>query len=527
MHLLSDPGYDLTYADVFLVPSRSQAASRFDVDLSADDGTGSSTPLVSANMTAVTGRRMVETMARRGGLGVLPQDVPTEVITGVTEWVKSRHPVLETALKVTADDTVLDVLHLLDKRSHGAVCVLDESGALAGVVTAADGEGVDRFSSVGSVMRMPQVQFTAEELFGDETRSSRAMTGAPLLSGTGSESSEAIEGGERGGANDAVGSASALEPAFAAMEAAGTDYAPVTSSSGELLGVLTRAGALRSTIYTPNLDASGRLKVAAAVGINGNVRAKAQALLEAGVDVLVVDTAHGHQEKMLQALAEVRAAVASTQLVVPVVAGNVVTADGTRELAEAGADIVKVGVGPGAMCTTRMMTAVGRPQFSAVLECAAAAREIGAHVWADGGVRYPRDIALALAAGASQVMIGSWFAGTYESPGDLLTAADGRRYKESYGMASARAVQHRTAAESAFTRARKAMFEEGISTSTMFLDPDRPGVEDLMDSITAGVRSSFTYAGARTQAEFRQRAVAGVQSASGYEEGKPLPSSWL
>ena len=493
MQLISDPGYDLTYADVFLVPSRSEAASRFEVDLSCDDGTGSSTPLVAANMTAVTGRRMVETLARRGGLGVLPQDVPTEIIREVTAWVKDRHPVLETPLKVTGADTVLDVLHLLDKRNHGAVCVLDESGQLAGVMTAADGEGVDRFSSVASVMRMPQVQFTAADLFNND--------------------------------DDAAHTAS-LEPAFAGMEAAGTNYAPVTTGSGELLGVLTRAGALRSTIYSPNLDAAGRLKVGAAVGINGDVQAKAEALLEAGVDVLVVDTAHGHQQKMLDALAAVRAAVEASSLVVPVVAGNVVTADGTRELVAAGADIVKVGVGPGAMCTTRMMTAVGRPQFSAVLECAEAARDLGAHVWADGGVRYPRDIALALAAGASAVMIGSWFAGTFESPGDLLTAADGRRYKESYGMASARAVQLRTSSESAFARARKGMFEEGISTSSMFLDPANPGVEDLIDSITAGLRSSFTYAGARSQAEFRQRAVAGVQSAAGYEEGKPVPSGW-
>ncbi|WP_300343990.1 GuaB1 family IMP dehydrogenase-related protein [Nesterenkonia sp.] len=486
MHLTHEPGHDLTYADVFLIPSRSSAASRFDVDLSAEDGTGCTTPLVAANMTAVTGRRMVETMARRGGLGVLPQDVPVEVIRDVTAWVKSRHTVLETPLKVSAADTVLDVLHLLDKRNHDAVCVIDDDARLAGVVTAADGQGVDRFSSVASVMRMPQVQFTAEDVDG----------------------------------------AAGLERAFESMEASGTDYAPVTDDAGTLLGVLTRAGALRSTIYSANTDAEGRLKVAAAVGINGDVRGKAEALLEAGVDVLVVDTAHGHQEKMLQALAAVRSAVASTGLVVPVVAGNVVTADGTRELIETGADIVKVGVGPGAMCTTRMMTAVGRPQFSAVLECAEAARDMGRHVWADGGVRYPRDIALALAAGASQVMVGSWFAGTYESPGDLLTAADGRRYKESYGMASSRAVQHRTAAESAFSRARKGLFEEGISTSTMFLDPARPGVEDLIDSIAAGVRSAFTYAGARTQAEFRQRAVVGVQSAAGYEEGKPLGSSW-
>jgi IMP dehydrogenase len=206
----------------------------------------------------------------------------------------------------------------------------------------------------------------------------------------------------------------------------------------------------------------------------------------------------------------------------PIVAGNVVSATGVVDLLEAGADIVKVGVGPGAMCTTRMMTGVGRPQFSAVLECARAASERGKHVWADGGVRHPRDVALALAAGASSVMIGSWFAGTYESPGDLRIAADGRAYKESYGMASARAVANRTAADSPFDRARKALFEEGISTGRMFLDPERPGVEDLIDSIVAGVRSSFTYAGARTISEFADRALVGVQSAAGFAEGQPL-----
>ncbi|MDD9205186.1 IMP dehydrogenase, partial [Georgenia sp. 10Sc9-8] len=196
------------------------------------------------------------------------------------------------------------------------------------------------------------------------------------------------------------------------------------------------------------------------------------------------------------------------------------------DLVGAGADIVKVGVGPGAMCTTRMMTAVGRPQFSAVLECAAAARELGAHVWADGGVRHPRDVALALAAGASQVMIGSWFAGTHESPGDLHEDGSGRRYKESFGMASARAVAARTVGGSPFERARKGLYEEGISSSRMYLDPARPGVEDLIDEITSGLRSSCTYAGARTLAEFAERAVVGIQSAAGYEEGRPLPAGW-
>ncbi|HEY7042833.1 MAG TPA: IMP dehydrogenase, partial [Nocardioidaceae bacterium] len=210
----------------------------------------------------------------------------------------------------------------------------------------------------------------------------------------------------------------------------------------------------------------------------------------------------------------------------PVVAGNVVSAAGAHELVKAGADVVKVGVGPGAMCTTRMMTGVGRPQFSAVLDCASAAADSGATVWADGGVKYPRDVALGLAAGASSVMIGSWFAGTYESAGDLASDADGRLYKVSFGMASARAVRQRTREQSAFDRARSALFEEGISSSRMYLDPARPGVEDLIDMIVAGVRSAFTYAGASTIEEFHERAVVGVQSAAGYEEGRPRPTSW-
>jgi len=147
-------------------------------------------------------------------------------------------------------------------------------------------------------------------------------------------------------------------------------------------------------------------------------------------------------------------------------------------------------------------------------------------VWADGGVRHPRDVALALAAGASSVMIGSWFAGTHESPGDLMHDADGRPFKVSFGMASARAVANRTATESSYDRARKGLYEEGISSSRMYLDPERPGVEDLLDSITAGLRSACTYAGARTLAEFHERAVVGVQSAAGYEEGRPLPAGW-
>jgi IMP dehydrogenase len=299
-------------------------------------------------------------------------------------------------------------------------------------------------------------------------------------------------------------------------------FAPVVADDGTLLGCMTRKGALRSTLYKPAFGRDGRFLVSVAVGINGDPGKRAKALVGMGVDVLVIDTAHGHQARMLKAVEEVRRAAPDAR----VVAGNVVTERATRDLIEAGVDIVKVGVGPGAMCTTRMMTGVGRPQFSAVLECSTEARRLGKHVWADGGVRHPRDVALALAAGASNVMFGSWLAGTYESAADTLRDTEGRLYKESFGMASNRAVRNRTSNESAFERARKELFEEGISTSRMYLDNERPGVEDIVDQIVAGVRSSCTYAGAASIEEFRERAVVGIQSSAGYDEGRPQGTSW-
>jgi IMP dehydrogenase len=469
------PATDLTYADVFMVPGHSTVGSRLEVDLTTPDRVGTTIPVVVANMTAISGRRMAETMARRGGLAVLPQDIPVDVVAEVVSWVHDRHPVYDTAITLGPTSTVGEALSLMTKRAHGIVVVV-EDGAVVGVVTDGACRGVDRFSQLSQVM--------AEH---------------PLTVPAGTD----------------------LPKVFDVLSGERVSAAPVVEGD-RLVGVVTRKGALRSTLYTPAVNATGQLLASAAVGINGDVAGKAAALLAAGVDVLVVDTAHGHQEKAVEAVRAVRA-VAGT---VPVVAGNVVTAEGTRDLVEAGADVVKVGVGPGAMCTTRMMTGVGRPQFSAVEECAAEARRLGRHVWADGGVRHPRDVALALAAGAANVMVGSWFAGTYESAGDIHDDGSGRQYKESFGMASARAVKARTAAQSGFERARAGLFEEGISSSRMYLDPARPGVEDLLDGIVAGVRSSCTYAGARTIDELHERAVVGVQSAAGYEEGRPLPTSW-
>lgn len=429
MHFLSSvPSHDLTYSDVFLVPGRSEVASRLEVDLAPGDGSGATIPIVAANMNSVTGPRLAATLARRGGLGVLPQDLPLEEMVAAIGRVKRSSPVWE------------DEFDLRDPR-------------LAGV-------------DLGAVPTLDVLD---------------------------------------------------ARDAFDALVAGGHEFARVASG-----GTTSRRSALRGTLYAPALDDLGRLRVAVAIGINGDPAGKAEAFAEAGADVLVLDTAHGHQGGMLRALE----AVSALGLGLPIVAGNVVTAEGVQDLVGAGADIVKVGVGPGAMCTTRMMTAVGRPQFSAVLETAQAAHGLGAHVWADGGVRYPRDVALALAAGAASVMIGSWFAGTVEAPGELETDEDGRVFKQSWGMASTKAVHARFGGLDAYELARKELFAEGISSSRIYLDPLRPSLEDLLDMITAGLRSSFSYAGAADLAAFHERATVGIQSAAGYEEGKALPTSW-
>lgn len=463
--------YELTYSDVFMVPSKSSVGSRMGVDLSTSDGTGTTIPIVVSNMTAVSGRRMAETIARRGGIAILPQDVPADIAAETIREIKSAHLVFDTPIIVKPHHTAGYARHLLPKRAHGAAVVVDGERPV-GLITVRDLTGVDNFAQVGTLM-------------------STSLFTLP----------------------------SDIEPrrAFDLLSESGRKLAPVVDADGRVVGVLTRKGALRATLYRPAVDAEGRLRVGAAIGINGDVEGRVRTLIDAGADVLVVDTAHGHQATMLDALKRVRALNPG----VPIAAGNVVTADGVRDLAEAGADIIKVGVGPGAMCTTRMQTGVGRPQFSAVLECAAEAKKLGVHVWADGGVKDPRDVALALAAGASNVMIGSWFSGTFESPGDVQFDADGRMFKESFGMASHRAVESRNAKVEAFEKARREMFEEGISTSKIYLEPGREGVEDQVDRIISGVRSSCTYAGAASIEEFSQRAVVGVQSAAGFAEGMP------
>jgi len=451
LHPERDETLELSLDDVFLVPGYFDGSSRLDVDVKPVDFPGGAHPIVSANMNAVTGKRMAETMARLGGLGVLPQDMDLETAARIIGHIRAADPRYDTALSVSPRATLRDVLGIIRKRAHDMVIVVDDQRRPIGIVTHADLRNRDQYTMVGSFM------------------SSRMVT------------------------------------------------IPV-GTANRLLGVLTRDDAVRLEVLTPSLDRRGQLMVAAAVGISADAATSAERLAELGAAAIVLDTAHGHQRRMLEAIREVRAAIGND---LPLVAGNVCTPEGTRALIEAGADVVKVNVGPGAMCTTRMQTGTGRPTFTSVLACAREAHRMGRHVWADGGVKDPRDVALYLAAGASRVMVGTALAGTYESPGDVIEDHMGRPYKENYGMASARAVSDRASGLDAFERAKKAFFREGISTSRIYIQEGRESVGDILIDMITGVQSAYTYAGATSSSEFHQRALIGVQTQGGYGEGKP------
>lgn len=473
LHPERDEQLELSLEDVFLVPSYFDGTSRLEVDLAPADFRGGSHPIVSANMNAVTGKRMAETMARFGGLGVLPQDMEMRTVERIVNHIRNADPRYDTPLAVGRHATLHDVHGIIRKRSHNLVVVVDDHNRPIGIVTDANLRHQDQYTAV-------------ERLMSSEIVTVRAGTPS--------------------------------RDAFLLMERTRVKAVPVLDADGRLVGVLTRDDAVRMDLLSPSLDPSGKLMVACAVGISGEATDQARRLADLGVSVIVLDTAHGHQRRMIDVIRGVRAALGDR---VPIVAGNVCTAEGTRALIEAGADVVKVNVGPGAMCTTRMQTAVGRPTFSSVLACAREARRLGKHVWADGGVRDPRDVALYLAAGASRVMVGTMLAGTYESPGDVKEDRDGRPYKESYGMASARAVSERTVALDPFERAKKGFFREGVSTSRVYLKEGRESVGAILLEILTGLQSAFTYVGAMRCEEFYARAAVGVQTAGGFYEGTP------
>ena len=429
-------------------------------------------------MTAIAGRRMAETVARRGGLVVIPQDIPLDVVTDVVDLGQAPPPGAGHPDHAgPRSQTVADALALLPKRAHGAGVVV-EDGRPVGVVTEHDLTGVDRFTQLSEVMSRDLLVLDAD-----------------------------------------------IDPreAFNRLDAAHRKLAPAVDADGRLVGILTRKGALRATLYTPATDADGKLRIAAAVGINGDVAGPGQAAARRRRR----HARRGHRARP-PGVDDQRGPGGPR-------AGPAGPGRGgqrRRRRGRARPDRGRRGHHQGRCRTGRDVHHPDddRRRPAAVLR-GAGVRRRGAEVRQArlGRRRRPAPPRRRDGAGRRRVQRHDRLLvrrHPTSRPATSSTTADGRLYKESFGMASARAVRNRTSEESAYDRARKALFEEGISTSRMFLDPARPGVEDLIDSIIAGVRSSCTYAGAGSLAEFAERAVVGVQSAAGYAEGKPLHDSW-
>jgi IMP dehydrogenase len=500
MHPSRESQLELSLNDVFILPQYFDGVSRTEVDLTPLDFSGGSNPIVAANMNAVTGLSMMESMARYGGLGVLPQDMPLDEVKKAIACVKKAPVNFDSPLVVKANTPLSLLINqstssygkfegLIFKKSCGIIHVVDEQFKPIGIIPFANGVLENYSLNKKAVAQdIMQKDFAYISFVHDKWDT-----------------------------NSELNSKLFKTESFYLMEEAGLDALTILDQKGKLLGTLTKEDAVRLSIFNPSLNAKGELLTAAAIGINNSAVERAEELHNNGLDVLVIDTAHGHQRKMLETIRAVRKKLGEE---ITVVAGNVCTAEATTDLIKAGANIVKVNVGPGAMCTTRMQTGCGRPTFSAMLACSQAAKKAGGWVWADGGVKHPRDVALYLAAGASRVMIGTSLAGTYESEAELWKDKEGF-FKQNYGMASYKAVETRNQNLDSFEKVKKSFFQEGISTSKIYLKQNQDSVGKILNSFIAGLQSAFTYTGVTNCSDFTESVIVGVQTSSGYFEGTP------
>jgi IMP dehydrogenase len=450
----------LSYDDVLLAPRRSGISSRSDVDVSTrlSRNVRLAIPVVSANMDTVTGSDMAIAMARAGGIGFIHRFLSIqEQVDEVARVKRAEALVISDPHTIGPSATLVEAQAAMRGLRVTSLMVTHPDGRLAGVLTARDVMlRTDPLETVGRLM----------------TSRERLVTGDP---GTGTEEAARL------------------------LRDARVEKLPLVDGEDRLVGLITLRDILqRAERPEATKDARGRLAVGGAIGVRGDFLERAQALQAAGADVVVLDIAHGHAEHAVRAIGEVREAVGEG---VDVIAGNVATADGARELAAAGADAVKVGVGPGSVCTTRIVAGVGVPQFSAVLECAAATAPHGVPVIADGGIRAGGDVAKAIGAGAETVMVGNLLAGTPESPG-VVVARNGTRVKVFRGMASAGAAAARRAVDGDDPTEFTPIVPEGVEAVVPLRDP----AATILHGLVGGLRSGMSYSDARTIPEFHGNA---------------------
>lgn len=467
-------GEGLTYDDVLLVPAYSEVLprevsikSKFTKEITLN------TPVASAAMDTVTGSEMAIAMAREGGIGVIHKNMSIAAQAAEVRKVKrSESGMIQDPITLHKGATVGDALYIMAENRIGGIPVVGEGGKLEGIVTNRD-------------LRFEKVY---------ERPIAEVMTSKNLV---------------------ITDKGSDLAAAESILQQHKIEKLPVVNSEGILIGLITYKDIIKLRKY-PNSckDKFGRLRVAAAVGVTADTIERAEALVHAGVDAIVIDTAHGHSAGVIRMLKEVKQ---KFQNQVQVIVGNVATGDAARALVEAGADAIKVGVGPGSICTTRIIAGVGVPQFTAVLEASQAIEGSGVPIIADGGIRYTGDIVKALAAGGSTVMIGSMLAGTEESPGETIIF-EGRKFKSYRGMGSIEAMQQGSK-DRYFQDAEddiKKLVPEGISGRV----PYRGSVQEVMYQVIGGLRAGMGYCGSANIEGLQQSRFVRI-TAAGMRESHP------
>lgn len=447
-------GEGLTFDDVLLVPGESEVLPR-EVDISSNftRHIRLNTPLVSAAMDTVTEARMAISMAREGGIGVIHKNMSIERQAKEVDRVKrSEHGVITDPISLTPDHKVRDAVALME-HYHISGVPITVNGKLVGIITNRD------------------IRF--EENYDRPIR--EVMTKDNLVTAP-------------------VGTT--LSEAMAILRRYKIEKLPLVDDNYNLKGLITIKDIEKTRKYPlASKDERGRLRVAAAVGTGADTMARVEALVGSGVDAIVVDTAHGQARSVLETVRRIKAAFPAVELI----AGNVATAEGTRALCEAGADAVKVGVGPGSICTTRVIAGIGVPQITAIIECARAAAPFGVPVIADGGIKYSGDVTKALAAGASTVMIGSLLAGTEESPGEI-EIFQGRSFKSYRGMGSLAAMKEGSK-DRYFQEEAEKLVPEGIEGRVPYKGP----VAETIFQLVGGLRAGMGYCGARSIAELQAK----------------------
>lgn len=470
----------LTFDDVLLIPSRSPVRSRAEVDVSTVlvKGIRLNIPIVSANMDSVTESAMAIAMARLGGIGIIHRFMEIDRQVAEVQRVKRAEAyVIEKPYTISPNTTVGEVKQLMRDTGVSGFLVVDDENRLLGIVSRRDVRFVGQDEkSVVEVM----------------TPRERLVVGSPKTT---------------------------LEEAMRLLNEHKLEKLPLVDEGWHLKGLITAKDVER--LVNPSnaaKDSKGRLLVGAAIGVRGDYLERAAKLVEADVDVLVLDVAHGHSDMVIEAIKKVKREFPS----VPLIAGNVATPEGTEDLIQAGADAVKVGIGPGAACTTRIVTGAGVPQLTAIMWCAEAASKMGVPIIADGGIRHSGDITKALAAGASTVMIGSLLAGTDESPG-YFVVRDGVKYKVYRGMASLSANMRRRLLERSELDPETVsqIVPEGVESYV----PYRGRVEEVVNQLVGGLRSGMSYCGARNLEELRRNArfirITEAGAAESYDKLKP------